>query len=537
MAPSRELRGRPAARGIALGPLVRLNATLAKRRSAGDAHHEGSALEPAIAAAIGDLKALQRRTGDGEGSRMLDFQIAMLDDDSLQAPALDAIAKGVAVEAAWSAALADQIADYEAAEDEYFRARASDLRDLRDRVLGHLVGVELGPLRPDGAVVLADDMAPSLFLDADWSAGGGLVLTHGSPTSHVAMLARARGIPMVVGLDGEAFDGHQEILIDGGSGLVILSPDDSDRRRAEDWRKVKTADARLEAGRLGAPAVTADGIAVAVMLNVADPVELTALDPAHCDGIGLVRSEFLCRSHAAIFDEEVQFDAYRQIVAWAAGRPVTIRTLDVGGDKPITGLTVDGETNPFLGVRGIRLSLARPDVLLVQLRALVRAAFLGPLKIMLPMVTVPDELEEASRLLDVALTEVAARGLPARRPPLGIMVEVPAAALDVASFDAAFFSIGSNDLTQYVTACSRDSGTLTALNDCRNPGVLRLIAEVARHGAQTGVEVSLCGDAGGAPEVIPALLAAGLRVLSVAPSALACTKAAIAGCRLGANHG
>jgi phosphoenolpyruvate-protein phosphotransferase (PTS system enzyme I) len=537
MAQSRELRGRPAAPGVVLGPLLRLGVAIEERKPTGNPQDERRALTAAIAAAIGDLGDLRARAGDTEGGALLDFQIAMLEDDSLRAPALEAIDNRAAAGSAWSAALAGQIAEYEAAEDEYFRARASDLRDMRDRVLGHLAGVARGRLRPDGAVVLAEDIAPSLFLETDWSAGGGLALTAGSPTSHVAMLARARGIPMVVGLEGGTFDGHEEILIDGSSGVAILSPNDSERRAAEIRRRSEAAQAQCDAARLGAPAITADGVRITVMLNVVDPAELTPLDPSHSDGVGLVRTEFLCRTQGGVFDEAIQYDAYCRIVEWAAGRPVTVRTLDAGGDKPIPGFTIDGESNPFLGVRGIRLSLARPDALLIQLRALVRAAASGPLKIMLPMVTVPRELADASRLLDTALAEVAARGLPARRPPLGIMVEVPAAALDITSFAADFFSIGSNDLTQYVTACSRDSGSLAALNDPRNPAVMRLIAEVAWHGAQSGIEVSLCGDAAGEPDLIPDLLAAGLRTLSVAPAALARTKAAIATCRLGKIDG
>jgi phosphotransferase system enzyme I (PtsI) len=342
----------------------------------------------------------------------------------------------------------------------------------------------------------------------------------------------------VVCLDGAEFDGHREILIDGGAGTVVLSPDAAAKRSAK--RRIAAAATAAERDRahLGEKAVTAEGVAVAVMINIAGPDELAGLDPAHCDGIGLVRTEFLCRSREMLLDEEAQFASYRRIVEWAAGRPVTVRTVDAGGDKPIQGVTVDGESNPFLGVRGIRLSLAHPELLLVQLRALARAAALGPLKIMLPMVTVPRELDAAAALLDQAVAEVAARGLPATRPPLGIMVEVPAAALDIASFSAAaFFSIGSNDLAQYVTAASRDSGALAALNDVGNPGVMRLIAEVARHGAASGIEVSLCGDAGGDPALIPRLVAAGLRILSVAPPALARAKAAIAASRAGGDDG
>jgi phosphotransferase system enzyme I (PtsI) len=413
---------------------------------------------------------------------------------------------------------------------------------LRDRVIERLSGAARGRLRPAGAILLAADMAPSVFLETDWSAGGGLALTGGSPTSHLALLARAHGVPMIVGLagcgpDDSGFDSHAEILIDGGSGVAILSPDDGERRRAHLRRRAAAAQALLDAQSLRGPAVTRDGTTIAVMLNLADPAELAGLDPACCDGIGLVRTEFLCRSREAVFDEGTQFDAYRRILAWADGRPVTIRTLDAGGDKPILGLTRDGEANPFLGLRGIRLSLAHPDAFLVQLRALVRAAALGPLKIMLPMVTVPRELEDAGQLLDQALGELRGEGLEVPRPPLGIMVEVPAAALDIANFKADFFSIGSNDLTQYATACARDNGALVELGDVRNPGVMRLIAEVARHGARNGIEVSLCGDAGGEPELIPSLLNAGLRTLSVAPAALARTKATIAGLRVGSADG
>jgi phosphotransferase system enzyme I (PtsI) len=207
---------------------------------------------------------------------------------------------------------------------------------------------------------------------------------------------------------------------------------------------------------------------------------------------------------------------------------VTIRTLDAGGDKPIAGLTIARESNPFLGVRGIRLSLARPDVFSTQLRALCRAAVHGALKIMLPMVTVPEELEAARALLDAAVADLEARREPARRPALGIMVEVPAAALAIERFDAAFFSIGSNDLTQYVTASARDIGAVLALADVKSPAVLRLIAEVAAHGARIGREVSLCGDAAGDASVVPALLDAGVQNLSMPPNAVAVVKAAIA---------
>jgi phosphotransferase system enzyme I (PtsI) len=381
-----------------------------------------------------------------------------------------------------------------------------------------------GAALPSGAIVLADDLTPSRFLETDWS-GGGIALAGGSAASHVAMLARARGVPMVVGL-GDVPDGTLAAL-DGGAGKLWLEPRDADLSRLAALQGAATARAAAAATLPHRPAITAAGKRIAVQVNVADAAELDLLDPALCDGIGLTRTELLFPATGGLPDEDTQFAAYRRIVDWAAGRPVTIRTLDAGGDKPIAGLTLS-ETNPFLGVRGIRLSLTRPEIFSVQLRALARAAARGPVKIMLPMVTVPAELEAARALLNAALSDLAARGVPAALPPLGIMVEVPAAALAVARFDAAFFSIGSNDLTQYVTASARDNGAVAALADVRNPAVLRLIGEVAAHGARVGREVSVCGDAAGDPALVPALLDAGVTSLSMASNAVARVKAAIA---------
>jgi phosphotransferase system enzyme I (PtsI) len=213
---------------------------------------------------------------------------------------------------------------------------------------------------------------------------------------------------------------------------------------------------------------------------------------------------------------------------------VTIRTLDAGGDKPIEGLTFDGESNPFLGVRGIRLSLARPDVFRVQLRALARAAMHGDVRIMLPMITVAGEIAAARAMLDQEARALAAAGIPARRPPIGIMVEVPAVAIAIDLYDAAFYSIGSNDLTQYVTAAGRDVAAVADLADPSHPAIVRLIERVARHGRDRKREVCLCGDIGGDAETIPGLLRAGLRSLSVPPAMLAGAKAAIAAVDLGA---
>src|SRR5579859_3145044 len=538
MAKPRELLGRPAAPGIATGPLFRLAGDAI---AAGDTGKEGAAgdaggLVRAIAAAIADLRALAARADD-DGAEILEFQIAMLEDPALREPALDAIGAGAPVPRAWRDALDRQIAGYADAADDYFRARAADLTDLRDRVLGRLAGDGAAVAAPRGAILLGEDLMPSRFLEIDWSGGGGIALAGGSPASHVAMLARARGVPMVVGLGmpAAAVDAGAQAAIDGTAGRVILHTTEAQLAELA-GRRAAAAAARL-ADSLAArePAVTADGTPISIMINIADPAELEGLDPGLCDGIGLVRTELLFHGAGGLPDEDRQYAAYRRILEWAAGRPVTIRTLDAGGDKPIPGLTVRGEANPFLGVRGIRLSLARPEIFAVQLRALARAAMHGALKVMLPMITVPRELDAARALFAAEVARLEAAGTAARLPPLGMMVEVPAAALAIADFDAAFFSIGSNDLIQYTTASARDSNAVAALADPQNPAVLRLIGEVACYGATAGREVSLCGDMAGDPAHLPALLAAGLRTLSVAPGALAAVKAAVH--RERANHG
>jgi phosphotransferase system enzyme I (PtsI) len=463
---------------------------------------------------------------------MIGFQAAMLEDPELVRSALVAIADGTPADSAWNAAMAAEIAEYAAAEQEYFRARTADLRDIRDAVLAKLRPGGVREVQATG-VIVADDLPLSRFLAIDFSGGGAIVLTAGSRTSHVAMLARARLVPMIVGL-GEVPErlAGRFALVDGVAGEVIVDPTEATRVRFAARREAgeKAADAGKRS--LTAPARTADGTLVAMHLNIMGADELARLDPAICDGVGLFRTEFLFHGKNALPDEDAQYAIYRRVVEWAQGRPVTIRTLDAGGDKPLAGITAAHESNPFLGLRGLRLSLRHPGLFAVQLRALLRAARHGEVRIMLPMVTVPEELEAARVLLEAEIAAFARAGEAVPRPKLGIMVEVPAAAITIERFDAAFFSIGSNDLTQYVTAAGRDMEDVAELADPTNPAVIRLIEAVVRHGRQSGRDVSLCGDAGGDPAVVPALLAAGLRSLSVAPELLAGAKQAVAAAAL-----
>src|SRR5439155_14125542 len=275
-----------------------------------------------------------------------------------------------------------------------------------------------------GSIVVAADLPPSRFLEIAWD-GGGIALTQGSPNSHVAMLARSRGVPMLIGVELADLRAHREALLDTENGVLVASPDGEATADFES-RQQRAEIARAESERyLGAPAMTAGGERVQVLINVADGSELAHLDAACCDGIGLVRTELMLRDAADLANEEKQYQSYRRIMQWANGRPVTIRTLDAGGDKPIARYTVDGEANPFLGVRGVRLSLLHPDVLTTQLRALARAAALGTLKVMVPMVTSPRELDHVRMLLDSAVVRLRNEGRDCAMPELGMMVEVP----------------------------------------------------------------------------------------------------------------
>jgi phosphotransferase system enzyme I (PtsI) len=530
MRPERTFRAQVASEGLAIGRIalrrMRSLAAIAK----GTPEEEVTRLEAACLAAASQLERLIG-LAEEEAAAILEFQSALLADDELLDPVRQRIATGEAAAAAWQQVLSGQMADYQAAEDEYFRARALDLADLRDRVVELLAGgAENDVVAEEGAIYVGADLAPSRFLELDWESYRGGAVVRGSSAGHVAILARARGIPLVVGLaatESMLVDGAEAIL-DAEAGQLIQDPSAETRTRYQRRAAEREAEAKLHATHLGKPALTRTGERVLAYINVDDPRALPAIDPETCDGVGLTRTEFLFSGEGGSPGEGRQLGAYKALMQWARGRPVTIRTLDAGGDKPIPGLTPDGESNPFLGLRGLRLSLARPDVFRVQLRALARASVEGDLKVMLPMVTRPQELEQTRALFQAVVLELAAEGVAASLPKLGMMVEVPAAALNIAAFDADFFSIGSNDLVQYVTAAGRDCESVRDLYDPLEPGVLELIHRVVQHGKLTGREVSLCGDMASDPRYLPALLDTGLRAVSVAPARLARAKALIA---------
>ena len=514
----RLIRGRQASPGLAYG-----KAFVLKRRrpqdSVSDVPAERERLRAAIAAAVAQLHALAAKAPSRDARGMLEFQAELAKDPSLVDSAYAKIEQGQGAVNAWRMVLDAEVAEYQQSSSDSFRARASDVADLRERVLDIMLGRSALTL-PAGRVVLADDMTPSMFLSTDWRRGA-LVLEEGSASSHVAMLARSQKVPMLIDAKWREQFADQLCIVDAEEGVLQVEPDEKSLANYRRRRQWLARQERQQRDGMLRPARTACGQALSVRANITSLDELAGMDRRAIDGLGLVRTEFLFKHGLA--DEESQYQSYRKLLKWAGRQPVTIRTLDAGGDKPIPGYTVDGESSPFLGTRGLRLSLRHSREFRTQLRALLRAAQGSKLRILLPMVTVPSEYSRARRVL----REEAAK-LKVPLPPLGMMVEVPAAALAIEKFRADFYAIGSNDLLQYLTACGRDVAGLDELAEQSMELLLELIARVVAHGKSSDAEVSICGDLAGDPARIPALLACGLRSLSMAYSRVGAAKAAIA---------
>ncbi|MEI9851328.1 MAG: putative PEP-binding protein [Sphingomonas sp.] len=512
----RRLPGLPASAGFATG---RIHLVRAAAQAAG-APRVG--LAEAIAATVAQLELLQQ--GQGRlAAEIVAFQIELLGDDALTADAFAEIARGADPATAFAAAVDRHLALYLDAESELFRARAADVRDLRARVLANLAGAPPGAdaIAP-GSILVCEELTPSGFLERDWSLLAGAATTGGSPASHVATLARARGVPLVVALDGEiaALDGRAAAL-DGAEGALVIDPS---RETIARHAALAGAHARNGDGAADAPgpAVTRAGRSIAIRANVDSVAALDSIPRDWFDGIGLARTELLLGRQGGLVGEDEEVAIYRRLFGWAGGAPVTIRLLDAGGDKPIAGVTRAGEANPFLGVRGVRLLLRRPELLRRQLRAILAAADARAVRILVPMVTIAEEFAAVRALLGEAVAAA-----PGARAALGAMVETPALALTADTLDADFLSIGTNDLVQYVMAAARDEGALAALHRADHPAVLELVARIAAAGARAGREVSLCGDAAADPALLPRLVAAGVHAFSVPPAAVGAVKAAI----------
>lgn len=517
------LTGVTAAPGMAIGPAFRLRAEAIEVPEQGESPGaERARLDTARAQVRASLEA--EAGGSGAEADIAAAHLALLDDPTLDEAARAAIGAGKSAGFAWRAAIATAAAPLRGARDARFAERLDDLADLERRVLIAVLGREAEPPRPPaGAILVAETLYPSQLLALTDSGLAGIATAEGGATSHVAIIAAGLGLPMLTAL------GPALALIEEGTDLILadgalqIAPDPLlvARARADAaTRAARRAAAKVRAHEL---AVTADGTRIEVVANLGSVADAETAVAEGAEGCGLLRTEFLFLDRSAPPDEAEQRASYQAIADALGERPLIVRTLDIGADKPAPWLPMAAEENPALGLRGIRLQLARRDLLETQLRALLGVRASG-LRIMLPMVADADELRDARDTLDRLTAEMGVAA-----PELGIMVETPAAAViaETLAADAAFFSIGSNDLSQYALARDRTNPAVAAGLDGLHPAVLRLIDATVRGGQAHGRWTGVCGGLAAVPEAVPILIGLGVTELSVPAAAVAETKALV----------
>jgi phosphoenolpyruvate-protein phosphotransferase/dihydroxyacetone kinase phosphotransfer subunit len=529
------LRGITASPGIALGRARRFHVPaldVPDRGDASDPAAERRTLDEAIEAARVDVERQRAATGDRLGdyeATIFDAHLLFLRDEALIEPARRAIeSEGRPAAVAWRDAVEAVAASWEALSDEYLRARVQDLRSVGRQVLARILGVPLpAPTLEGPGILVVADLSPAEAAALDPATVKGIASAFGAPTSHASIIARALGIPAVVatGPDLLAISDGRLLGVDASAGGLVYVDPTSDVAAALDAASAALAADRREA-RAGAskPASTTDGEGIEVAANVGSVREVAAAVEEGADGVGLFRTELLFLEAGPI-SEEAQADVYRRAAQTLAGRPLTIRTLDAGADKPVPGLQQPAERNPFLGMRGVRLGLDRPELLETQLRAVLQVARDHPLRVMFPMVATLDELMAAREVLDRARRTVG--GDPSLE--VGIMVEVPSAALiaEVLAPNVDFFSVGTNDLTQYALAADRGDPRLAALTDPLHPAVLRLIHFTVEAARGSGRWVGVCGELAGDPDATALLVGIGVRELSMSAPSVPLVKRAV----------
>jgi phosphotransferase system enzyme I (PtsI) len=540
----RALQGLSASPGIVIGPvrLLRWEVPDVPHRviDDDDIEAEFERLRDGLRRAQDRLRQVRERADRNAGpeeAAIFDVQIEILADQELRNEVESYIRQNLSAEKAFDLVMLEKRQQFSRSPVPMLRERVHDLVDVHIRVLTVLMDLpDHDPVdvpKGTGAIVVTHDLTPSLTVQLDREAIAGIATDAGTRTSHVAILARSLGIPAVVGLrDATArLAGNETLVLDGSSGLLIVNPSPAE---IDTFRNRAAAEAQSEAELLklaDLEPVTTDGVRITLRANVDLPEEAEQAAHSGAEGVGLMRTEFLVVQRATMPDEEEQYRAYRRVVEAFAGHPVVIRTFDVGGDKlPVGGFP--SEPNPFLGWRAIRMCLDESDLFKVQLRALLRAARHGDVRIMLPLIVTLDEIRAARALLDEAAAELQARGVPfARDVPLGVMVETPAAAVAADTFadDVAFFSIGTNDLVQYTLAVDRGNANLAARFTPLHPAVLRLIRGIVEVAHRHGLDVAVCGEMASQPLMVFALIGLGLRELSVNPRAVPSVKRIVRG--------
>jgi phosphotransferase system enzyme I (PtsI) len=534
-----KLVGIPASPGIAVGPvhLLRWEVPEVRHRIIPDdavkseLHRFHAALEKAKER-LSQVRDRVERTAGAQEAAIFDVQRSILDDVELTGAVEELIRQNLGAEKAFEIVMFEWGQRFARAPHAMLRERVGDLKDVEIRMLTLLLDLpDHDPVDlPKGAnaILVTHDLTPSLTVQLDRQAIAGIATDAGTSTSHVAILARSLGLPAIVGLRTatQQLTGRETAILDGSTGLLAINPTHKDiesyRERA---RQEEMADVELR-HLSSLESITTDGVRITLRANVDLPEEAELGATSGAEGVGLMRTEFLVVGRATMPDEEEQYRSYRRVVQAFGANPVVIRTFDVGGDKlPIGGYPT--EPNPFLGWRAIRMCLDQPEMFGVQLRALLRAAVHGDVRIMLPLVVTVDEVRAARALLDQAARDLEERGVAYRDDvPLGVMIETPAAAVACDTFvnDVAFFSIGTNDLVQYTLAVDRGNANLAKRFTPLHPAVLKLIRRTIFTAHQHSIEVAVCGEMASQPLMAFALIGLGVRQLSVAPRSVPLVK-------------
>ena len=526
------IQGKGVSSGVGVGPLyfyhrAKTNIT---RYKVEDVDAEWKRFKDAQATAIeqlGELAEKARAEAGDEAAMLFETHQMMAEDLDYEEAIEQRITEEKMNAEAAIADTAEQFAAmFEAMDDTYMQARAADVKDVSRRLLDILSGAVAGGIASDVPVILAaDDLAPSETVQLDKSKILGFITAGGSGSSHTAILARTMGIPAIVGVGGalKAEYAGRPVIIDGATGNVVIDPDDMTRDRLMKKREEQLRLQRLLETLKGQPNVTKDGKSIRVYCNIGSPEDVHAVQVNDGGGIGLFRSEFLYLNCEDYPTEDQQFQAYKQVLADMDGKEVIIRTLDIGADKQIGYFNLPQEENPAMGMRALRICLTRPEVFRTQLRALYRASAFGKLRIMFPMVTNIWEVREAKRMCEEVKRDLKQEGIPyGEDVEIGIMIETPAAVIlsDRLAKEVDFFSVGTNDLTQYTLACDRQNNDLGRFYDPHHPAVVRMLKLVADNAHKNGIWVGICGELGADLTLTETFLAIGIDELSVSPRAV-----------------
>lgn len=530
---NQSISGIAASNGIAIAKAFRLEnpELIVQQKAVANAETEIERFDAAVAKASAELETIKEKTAkqiSDKEAAIFGAHLLVLSDPELIGPIKERIgADQINAEFALQETTDMFIQMFEAMDNEYMKERAADIRDVRKRVLSHLLGVTIQnpSMIDEEVIIIAEDLTPSDTVQLNAEFVKGFVTDIGGRTSHSAILARTLEIPAVVGAQRvmSSIDNGVTVIVDGLEGAIIVDPDAQTIQQYEEKKQAYGVQKAEWAKMKDQPTISADGQHVELAANIGTPKDLTGVLENGGEGIGLYRTEFLYMGRETFPTEDEQFDAYSQVLKGMDGKPTVVRTLDIGGDKELTYLDLPKEMNPFLGLRAIRLCLEMPELFRTQLRALLRASVHGNLKIMFPMIATIEEFRQAKGLLEEEKTKLANEGVAVNESiEVGIMVEIPSTAIMADAFakEVDFFSIGTNDLIQYTMAADRMNERVSYLYQPFNPAILRLVKMVIDASHREGKWTGMCGEMAGDEIAIPILLGLGLDEFSMSASSL-----------------